>query len=66
MLNRCLAAPLLPEWETYLWRCGREQKLITLLNKGQGQGYTAWKVKPDTEKWEQIVSQGMREQRICF
>lgn len=66
MLNRCLAAPLLPEWEAYLWRCGREQKLITLLNKGQGQGYTAWKVKPDIEKWEQIVSQGVREQRICF
>ncbi|MEI2698751.1 MAG: RHS repeat-associated core domain-containing protein [Microthrixaceae bacterium] len=44
MLNRCLAVPVLPEWSTYLWVCGRERELITLLDKGEGQGYAAWKV----------------------
>ena len=44
MLNRCLAVPVLPEWSTYLWICGRERELITLLDKGEGQGYAAWKV----------------------
>ena len=66
MLNRCLAVPVLPEWSTYLWVCGRERELITLLDKGEGQGYAAWKVKPDSESWEQIVSEGLRQQRLTF
>ena len=66
MLNRCLAVPLLPEWSEYLWVCGRERDLITLLSKGEGQGYAAWKVKPDVESWEQIVSEGLRQQRLTF
>lgn len=66
MLNRCLAVPLLAEWSEYLWVCGRERDLITLLSKGEGQGYAAWKVKPDAESWEQIVSEGLRQQRLAF
>ena len=66
MLNRCLAVPLLPEWSEYLWVCGRERDLITLLSKGEGQGYAAWKVKPDAESWEQIVSEGLKSQAIAF
>ena len=66
MLNRCLAVPVLPEWSEYLWVCGRERDLITLLDKGEGQGYAAWKVKPDSESWEQIVSEGLRQQRLTF
>lgn len=41
-------------------------ELITLLDKGEGQGYAAWKVKPDSESWEQIVSGGLRQQRLTF
>lgn len=66
MLNRCLAVPVLPEWSDYLWLCGRERELITLLDKGEGQGYAAWKVKPDSESWEQIVSEGLCQQRLTF
>jgi hypothetical protein len=66
MLNRCLAVPVLPDWSTYLWVCGRERELITLLDKGEGQGYAAWKVKPDSESWEQIVSKGLQQQSLRF
>jgi hypothetical protein len=66
MLNRCLAVPILREWSAYLWVCGRERELITLLDKGEGQGYAAWKVKPDSESWELIVSEGLRQQRLTF
>jgi hypothetical protein len=50
----------------YLHKRGRERDLITLLDKGEGQGYAAWKVKPDSESWEQIVSEGLRQQRLTF
>ena len=41
MLNKCLALPLLESWAAYLGENGRERKLITLLDSGEGQGYTA-------------------------
>ena len=66
LLNRCLAVSLLPEWSEYLWVCGRERELITLLDKGEGQGYAAWKVKPDSESWEQMVSEELHQRRLTF
>lgn len=50
MLNKCLALPLLPEWAGYLWENGRTRNLITLLDNGEGQGYTAWRVLPAAEE----------------
>jgi len=43
MLNKCLAIPLLEAWSDYLWASGQEEKLLTLLNAGEGQGYAAWR-----------------------
>lgn len=66
MLNKCLALPLLESWSSHLWASGREQKLITLLGEGTGQGYAAWRVLPDPETWQKVVQQGLKTQEICF
>lgn len=66
MLNKCLAIPLLEEWSDYLWKCGREEKLIELLNEGMGQGYAAWRVLPAPEEWQRVVQAGLATERVQF
>lgn len=66
MLNKALALPLLPEWAGYLWENGRERKLITLLDAGEGQGYAAWRVLPASEEWQKILETGLRCSQIQF
>jgi hypothetical protein len=66
MLNRCLALPLLPAWAESLWFRGRECDLITLLNNGDGQGYTAWRVLPASERWQRLVEKGLQCRQITF
>ncbi|MGB5059677.1 MAG: hypothetical protein WBO48_13320, partial [Candidatus Promineifilaceae bacterium] len=66
MLNKALALPLLPEWAGYLWANGREGKLISLLDGGEGQGYAAWRVLPAPENWQKIVQAGLAAGQIRF
>ena len=66
MLNKCLAIPLLEAWTAYLWTRGREEKLITLLNEGEGQGYAAWRVLPAPEVWQAVISSGLGARSISF
>ena len=66
MLNKCLALPLLESWAEYLWANGRERNLITLLDNGEGQGYTAWRVLPALAEWQNIVESGLHSQMIAF
>lgn len=66
MLNKCLSLPLLAEWAGYLWENGRECKLITLLDKGNGQGYAAWRVLPAPDEWQKVVQEGLRSQLLPF
>lgn len=66
MLNKCLALPLLPEWVGYLWENGRERSLISLLDEGEGQGYTAWRVLPATNDWKEVVQEGLQVRAVCF
>ena len=66
MLNKALALPLLPNWAEYLWANGRLQKLITLLNHGQGQGYAAWQVLTAAEHWQKIIQKGLQAKAVSF
>ena len=66
MLNKCLALPLLPAWAEQFWLSGREQKLITLLDDGEGQGYAAWRVLPAAEEWQKILETGLQGSQIQF
>ncbi len=70
MLNKCLAIPLLEAWSDYLWARGREEgpgeKLIQLLNDGEGQGYAAWRVLPAPEVWQAVISSGLGARSISF
>jgi hypothetical protein len=66
LINECLALPLLANWSEYLWANGREQNLITLLDKGEGQGYAAWRVLPALEEWQAIIESGLQAQNIAF
>ena len=50
----------------FLWENGRERHLITLLNKGEGQGYAAWRVLPAPDAWQEIVQMGLRKKVIDF
>ncbi len=66
MLNKCLAVPVLEEWAGYLWENGRAHNLITLLNKGEGQGYAAWRALPAPDEWQEVVQAGLKDRHICF
>jgi hypothetical protein len=66
MLNKCLAIPLLEAWSNYLWTRGRDERLIEVLNDGEGQGYAAWRVLPATEAWQSVVTSGLGSGSISF
>jgi hypothetical protein len=66
LLNKCLALPLLASWSEYLWENGRTRNLITLLDKGKGQGYAAWRVLPATKEWQGVVQEGLACATISF
>jgi hypothetical protein len=66
MLNKCLAIPLLETWSDYLWARGREERLIEVLNEGEGQGYAAWRVLPAPEAWQSVVTGGLSLKSISF
>ena len=66
MLNKCLSLPLLAEWARYLWENGRERNFITLLDKGNGQGYAAWRVLPAPDEWQKVVQEGLQSQSLTF
>jgi hypothetical protein len=66
MLDKCLAIPLLGDWSDYLWKRGREQKLIALLNEGIGQGYAAWRVLPAPDAWQRVVQDGLGSHQLSF
>jgi hypothetical protein len=66
MLNKALALPLLESWSAYLWQNGRERKLISLLDEGEGQGYAAWRVLPAPEAWQEIIQDGLQTDQIAF
>ena len=66
MLNKALALPLLPDWSDYLWQCGRQERLIALLDEGKGQGYAAWQVKPAPTVWQEVVRAGIASGQIAF
>jgi len=66
MLNNCLAVPVLENWAVYLWENGRARRLITLLNKGEGQGYAAWQVLPAPDEWQKVVQDGLKSNKIGF
>jgi hypothetical protein len=66
MLNKCLAVPVLEDWAGYLWENGRTRHLITLLNKGEGQGCAAWRVLPAPDAWQELVQDGLKGNHICF
>jgi hypothetical protein len=66
MLNKCLALPLLESWAEYLWESGRKEKLVTLLDDGQGQGGAAWQALSGLEVWQELVRAGLQEGKISF
>ncbi|MEW5985038.1 MAG: hypothetical protein AB1791_00225 [Chloroflexota bacterium] len=66
LLNKSLALPLLACWSEYLWECGRERNLVTLLNQGEGQGYAAWRVAPAPEAWQEVVQEGLQNKLLSF
>ncbi len=66
MLNKCLAIPMLEAWSEHLWACGREQKLVALLNGGAGQGYAAWRVPLAPDEWRAVIQSGLGAENIQF
>lgn len=66
MLNKCLALPLLESWAGYLWENGRLRKLIALLDEGEGQGYTAWRVLSAPDAWQTVVENGLYDRVLNF
>jgi len=66
MLNKALALPLLESWSGYLWDNGRERNLIFLLDDGEGQGFAAWRVLPEPDMWQEVISNGLRLGQIAF
>jgi hypothetical protein len=66
LLNKSLALPLLEGWAEYLWIAGRDKRLVQLLDKGQGQGYAAWRVVPAAEEWQDLIREGLRSGPLEF
>ncbi|MCB0020846.1 MAG: hypothetical protein KDE09_23790, partial [Anaerolineales bacterium] len=66
MLNKSLALPLLEDWVGYLWIAGRDERLVQLLDEGQGQGYVAWRVVAAEEEWKELIRAGLASGPLTF
>jgi hypothetical protein len=66
MLNKSLALPLLEGWVDYLWVTGRDERLVQLLDEGQGQGYVAWRVVAAEEEWQELIRAGLASGPLTF
>ena len=45
---------------------GRLRKLISLLDEGEGQGYTAWRVLSAPDAWQTVVENGLYDRVLNF
>ncbi len=59
MLNRAVAAPMLPAWAKWLWREGEKKRLITSLTATRGA--FAWRVQADDADWLALIQRGVRQ-----
>jgi hypothetical protein len=50
----------------FAWENGRVCRLIILLNKGEGQGYAAWRVLPAADESQQIIQLGLKTKSLVF
>lgn len=66
MLNKGLALPLLEDWVDYLWVAGRDERLVQLLDEGQGQGYVAWRILSAKDVWQGIIQEAVAHGQLDF
>ncbi len=57
MLNRAVAAPMLPAWAEWLWREGKKKQLIAAL--GTTRGTYSWRVQADDADWLDMIQHGL-------
>ena len=57
MLNRAVAAPLLPTWAKWLWQAGLTQELLQPLSATRGTH--AWRVRAEDAEWLALVQSGI-------
>ncbi len=62
MLNRAVAAPMLPSWTEWLWQEGQEQKLIHALDTTRGTH--AWRVQAEDADWLALIQRGIQEGQL--
>ena len=58
MLNRAVAAPMLPAWAHWLWQEGQEEGLIHSLTATRGTH--AWRVQADDAEWLALIQRGIQ------
>ncbi len=63
MLNRAVAAPMLPSWAEWLWREGEKKELITSLIAARGA--FAWRVQADDADWLALIQRGVRAGQLA-
>ncbi len=62
MLNRAVAAPMLPAWAEWLWQEGKEQGLIQSLDTAHGT--YAWRVQAEDAEWLALIQQGISQEQL--
>ena len=63
LLNKSLDIPLHPSWAKALWDAGMQKRLIVPCTRG-GHVLAAYKVLTIAQAWQEIVCQGLAEQRL--
>jgi hypothetical protein len=62
MLNRAVAAPMLPEWAGWLWQEGEKEGLIQSLTATRGTN--ARRVQADEAEWLALIQSGVRSGKL--
>jgi hypothetical protein len=63
MLNRAVAAPMLPAWAQWLWREGSEKEFIAKLDATRGT--CCWRVQAADEDWFDLIQFGIRHHALA-
>ena len=66
LCDKSLSIPLHVDWAEHLWLAGRQRRLVTLVDPEQCHGLAAWRVDPDLNAWEAIVSTGLQQAILTF
>ncbi|MCB8986723.1 MAG: hypothetical protein H6661_03115 [Ardenticatenaceae bacterium] len=66
MLDQVIGTPILPNWGTFLLQQGANSRLVSTWKLPRSRNTNAYRIRIVPDKWQQIISSGLKSNQITF